>query len=250
MNPLLYVKSDERVTLALGLRVLQQMDPTNWPLMMAGAVVMMLPVLLLMVARAARVLARGRAPDRARCSLGDGPRARARRRGAADARRAVAEPPACAARRSRSWCSATRRRRRRTSGSSPTSARRHPDDAGRRLVHIAGQGDYRKRLGVDFAAGTPADVILLNYRRYGAFAAKGVLEPLGPWLARSRVIKEQDFYAAGVEPFRWHGTLTCIPQNLSSLVVYYNKDLFDARRAPAPRATTGRGTTSCTRRGR
>ena len=53
------------------------------------------------------------------------------------------------------------------------------------LVHIPGQGDYRKRLGIDFAAGTPADVILLNYRRYAAFAAKGVLEPLGPYLARS-----------------------------------------------------------------
>jgi multiple sugar transport system permease protein len=48
MNPLLYIKSDERYTLALGLRVLQQMDATNWPLLMAGAVVMMLPVLLVL----------------------------------------------------------------------------------------------------------------------------------------------------------------------------------------------------------
>ena len=48
MNPLLYLKSDERYTLALGLRVLQQMDATNWPLLMAGAVVMMLPVLLVL----------------------------------------------------------------------------------------------------------------------------------------------------------------------------------------------------------
>ena len=49
INPLLYLKSDERYTLALGLRVLQQMDATNWPLLMAGAVVMMLPVLLLLL---------------------------------------------------------------------------------------------------------------------------------------------------------------------------------------------------------
>lgn len=49
------------------------------------------------------------------------------------------------------------------------------------LIHIPSQGDYRKRLGVDFAAGNPADIVLLNYRRYGAFAAKGVLEPLGPY---------------------------------------------------------------------
>ena len=57
------------------------------------------------------------------------------------------------------------------------------------LVHVPGQGDYRKRLGIDFAAGTPADIVLLNYRRYAAFAAKGVLEPLGPALARSGVIR-------------------------------------------------------------
>jgi multiple sugar transport system permease protein len=49
MNPLLYLKSDERYTLAVGLRVLQQLDATHWPLLMAGAVVMMLPVLVLLV---------------------------------------------------------------------------------------------------------------------------------------------------------------------------------------------------------
>ena len=72
MNPLLYLKSDERYTLALGLRVLQQMDATNWPLLMAGAVVMMLPVLvlLLLVQRAfSPVAERGRA-DPVRRELG------------------------------------------------------------------------------------------------------------------------------------------------------------------------------------
>ena len=71
--------------------------------------------------------------------------------------------------------------------------RRHPQ-IHVTMLHIPGQGDYRKRLGVDFAAGAPADVVLLNYRRYGAFAAKGALEPLGPYLERSSVIRERDFY--------------------------------------------------------
>ncbi|NJN16952.1 MAG: sugar ABC transporter substrate-binding protein [Oscillochloris sp.] len=96
------------------------------------------------------------------------------------------------------------------------------------LTHIPGQSDYRKRLGVDFAAGTPADVVLLNYRRYAAFAAKGALEPLGPYLERSELISEADFYPETIAPFYWQGRLMCIPQNLSSLVVYYNRDLFRA----------------------
>jgi multiple sugar transport system substrate-binding protein len=44
--------------------------------------------------------------------------------------------------------------------------RRHPQvQVG--LVHLPGQGDYRKRLGIDFAGGTPADIVLLNYSRSG-----------------------------------------------------------------------------------
>lgn len=102
------------------------------------------------------------------------------------------------------------------------------------LSHIASQSDYRKRLGIDFAAGTPADVVLLNYRRYAAYAAQGALEPLGPYLDRSSVIKPADFYPTALAPFQWNGTLACIPQNLSSLVVYYNKTLFDQAGLPYP----------------
>lgn len=96
------------------------------------------------------------------------------------------------------------------------------------LIHIPSQSDYRKRLGADFAAGSPADVVLINYRRYAAFAERGALEPLGPYLRRSDLLQEADFYPQAVAPFYWEGELMCIPQNLSSLVVYYNRDMFDA----------------------
>ena len=102
------------------------------------------------------------------------------------------------------------------------------------LLHVADQADYRQRLGTDFAAGTPADVVLVNYRRYAPFAAAGVLEPLESFLQGSDVIAESDFYPEAIEPFRWQGELMCIPQNVSSLVVYYNKDLFDAAGLPYP----------------
>lgn len=95
------------------------------------------------------------------------------------------------------------------------------------LIHVPSQGDYRRRLAADFAAGAPADITLINYRRYAQFAAKGTLEPLGPYLAQSKLIKEDDFYSEAMAPYYWEGTLMCIPQNLSSLAVYYNKKLFD-----------------------
>jgi multiple sugar transport system substrate-binding protein len=55
-----------------------------------------------------------------------------------------------------------------------------------------------------------------------------VLEPLAPYLRSSRVISDVDFYPQAIDPFRWRGQLLCLPQNISSLVVYYNKGLFDA----------------------
>jgi multiple sugar transport system permease protein len=45
-SPLLYMKSESRYTLPVGLQILQQMDKTNWPLLMAGVVVMTVPTII------------------------------------------------------------------------------------------------------------------------------------------------------------------------------------------------------------
>jgi multiple sugar transport system substrate-binding protein len=95
------------------------------------------------------------------------------------------------------------------------------------LTHIPSEPDYRKRLALDYAAGTPPDVVLLNYRRYGGFVARGLLEPLGPYLAQSQTLTLSDFYRQALLPFYVGRQLMCIPQNISSLAVYYNKALFD-----------------------
>lgn len=50
INPLLYLKSDQHYTLAVGLRVLQQMDATSWPLLMAGVMLLVLPIIALFLA--------------------------------------------------------------------------------------------------------------------------------------------------------------------------------------------------------
>jgi len=103
-----------------------------------------------------------------------------------------------------------------------------------RLQPIPEQREFRRRLGADFAAGTPADVLLLNYRRYADLAARGVLEPLGPYVTRSTTLSEADFYPEALAAFRWKGTLMAVPQNLSSLVVFYNRDLFRRAGVPEP----------------
>ncbi len=102
------------------------------------------------------------------------------------------------------------------------------------LIHIPGQADYRKRLAADLTAGAPADVVLINYRRYAAFASIGALTPMDEYLSDSKIVSREDFYPESFDPFIWEGQLMCIPQNISSLVVYYNKDLFRAANLPFP----------------
>ncbi|HSN73789.1 MAG TPA: sugar ABC transporter substrate-binding protein [Anaerolineae bacterium] len=102
------------------------------------------------------------------------------------------------------------------------------------LRYVPDQAEYRRRLAADFSAGAAADVMLLNYRRFATFAGQGGLEPLSSYLDQSTVLEEGDFYTPVIDSFRFDGQLWCIPQNMSSLVVYYNQDLFDAAGLPYP----------------
>ncbi len=105
-----------------------------------------------------------------------------------------------------------------------------------RLVEAADREDLLTRLSTSFAGGSPPDTFLINYRFYGQFAAKGVLEPLEDRVKTSEEFGPEDFYPVALDAFRWDGVLTCLPQNVSSLVVYYNVDLFRKHGVPLPRS--------------
>ncbi|MEO6063840.1 MAG: sugar ABC transporter substrate-binding protein [Thermoflexales bacterium] len=104
------------------------------------------------------------------------------------------------------------------------------------LVYIPASADYRNRLAADFASGSPSDVVFMNYQRYPTFADKNQLAPLGDYLARSATLKESDFYAAAMDTYKWRGSTWCLPGNMSSAVIYYNKKLFDGAKVGHPKA--------------
>jgi multiple sugar transport system substrate-binding protein len=113
--------------------------------------------------------------------------------------------------------------------------REHPD-AQVRLIEASDRDDLIARLSTSFAGGSPPDLFLINYRFYGQFASKGVLEPVEQRVKDSSQFELEDFYPQAVNAFRWNGELTCMPQNISSLVVYYNRDVFQRYGVPEPRA--------------
>lgn len=95
---------------------------------------------------------------------------------------------------------------------------------------LAEQSEHIAKLGTAFAGGSPPDVFLLNYRRFGRFAQQGVIDPA------KLPGDPADYYPQTLEAFTLDGTLLCSPQNLSSSVVYYNADLFEDAGVDLPKA--------------
>jgi multiple sugar transport system substrate-binding protein len=100
------------------------------------------------------------------------------------------------------------------------------EDVDVQLIEASDREDLLARLSTSFAGGSPPDLFLINYRFYGQFASKGVLEPLQERAEQSDKLDLGGFYPQALDAFRWEGELMCLPQNVSSLVVYYNRDIF------------------------
>jgi multiple sugar transport system substrate-binding protein len=103
-------------------------------------------------------------------------------------------------------------------------------------LQIAERDDLIARLSTAFAGGEPPDLFLINYRYLGQFESKGVLEPVGPFLEASEALAADEFYPQPMEVFQRDGEQVCMPQNVSSLVLYYNRDLFEAAGVDPPPA--------------
>lgn len=93
------------------------------------------------------------------------------------------------------------------------------------IVEVSEEEDALAKLSTSFAAGDPPDLFLINFRDYSQFASRGAIEPVGPLLSGAGIDVE-DYFEPPVEAFTYDGELQCLPQNVSSLVVYYNTELF------------------------
>ena len=92
------------------------------------------------------------------------------------------------------------------------------------VIEIAEKDDHLARLATTFAGGDPPDVFLVNFREYSQFVVRDAIEPIAGHLGD---VDTSAYYPPPLEAFTYDDTLQCMPQNISSLVVYYNKSLFD-----------------------
>jgi multiple sugar transport system substrate-binding protein len=98
-----------------------------------------------------------------------------------------------------------------------------------------GRGDHLTRLSTAFASGDAPDVFLVNYRDYAPFVQRGAVHPIGPLLEQEGV-DTADYYEQPLRAFSYDGALQCMPQNISSVVVYWNRGLFVEAGVAAPKA--------------
>jgi multiple sugar transport system substrate-binding protein len=98
-----------------------------------------------------------------------------------------------------------------------------------------GREDHLTRLSTAFASGDAPDVFLINYREYAPFVQRGAVHAIGPLMAREGV-DPADYYPEPLRAFTYDDALQCMPQNISSLVVYWNRGLFARAGVPAPAA--------------
>lgn len=82
-------------------------------------------------------------------------------------------------------------------------------------------GDYGTALQTDLAAGTVSDTFDVEFANYASYQANGVLAPL-------KVKNASAYRQSLLEAYSTGGTSFALPSSFSDVVLYYNKDLFDA----------------------
>jgi multiple sugar transport system substrate-binding protein len=81
--------------------------------------------------------------------------------------------------------------------------------------------DYGTALQTDLAAGTVSDVFDVEYANYSSYQAAGVLAPIDG-------VDTSVYTPSLLEAYQTDGAQYALPSSFSDVVLFYNKDLFDA----------------------
>ncbi|MDD3436913.1 MAG: sugar ABC transporter substrate-binding protein [Candidatus Gastranaerophilales bacterium] len=97
------------------------------------------------------------------------------------------------------------------------------------FVHIP--QNYFQKLHLLFASNLAPDVLFINNLYLPIYANAGVLEELN-----SRTVEQLNsfFYPKALHALSYNGKLYAIPRDVSTMVIFYNKDLFKKYSVPLP----------------
>lgn len=87
--------------------------------------------------------------------------------------------------------------------------------------------NYFQKLQLLFASNLPPDVIFINNINGVIYEHNDLLEDLSPYLNNDKTLSKSDFFSKATDSFTYKNKLYAIPRDISNLVIYYNKDIFD-----------------------
>lgn len=91
--------------------------------------------------------------------------------------------------------------------------------------------NYFQKIHLLFASNTAPDVIFINNQYLPIYANAGVLEDLSKY-----DFEFEKFYPKALATMSWKASTYAVPRDISNLVIFYNKDLFDKKNVSYPHA--------------
>lgn len=95
-------------------------------------------------------------------------------------------------------------------------------------VQTAAYADYFTKLQTQVASGSAPDTFELNYENSVAYASSGALLDLTPLIDGDAEFDPDVYYPKAYEVFQADGKQFGVPEQFSDVLLFYNKDLFDA----------------------
>jgi multiple sugar transport system substrate-binding protein len=100
---------------------------------------------------------------------------------------------------------------------------------------------YLDKLTTEFSAGNAPDIVWIPGASTADYASKNVLVDLMPLAKADTGFKLTDYYDAPMKELEQDGHLWGLPRDISTLVIYYNKDLFKKYNVDDPATLASQG---------
>jgi len=94
--------------------------------------------------------------------------------------------------------------------------------------------DYLAFVLRSLSAGTAPDIFYIDVYWAKTVVDTGMVMPLDDLMAQSTILKKDDLIDTLVAAFTFDGKLYAVSKDFNSLVIFYNRDMFDAMGVPYP----------------
>ena len=101
--------------------------------------------------------------------------------------------------------------------------------------------DYEPKLKAELSAGTAPDIAWIPGASTADYVAAGQLLDIKPYLDKDTSLKIADFYPQPVAELTHDGKVYGLPRDISTMVTYFNADLFKAAGIPNPKELSDQG---------